>query len=187
MGIRIGVDLDGVVVDFTSGWVGRYNAEFGADVSVADVTTWNAPAHTTHFGSMSRFWAWARTCGDGRSLFHVLKPYEGALEGLDALVHGGHDLVIITTKPRFAHDDTLEWLLAHEIPAVEVHILDDKAAVECDLYVDDADHNLVAYRAAWPDATIVRWVQPWNDPLEGVTDATSWDEILDLADGLAQG
>ena len=101
--------------------------------------------------SMSRFWSWARTCGDGRSLFHVLEPYPGALAGLDSLVAAGHDVVIVTTKPNFAIRDTHEWLVRHEIPAVEVHIVDDKAAVDCDLYVDDAMRNLQSYRDRRPD------------------------------------
>jgi len=181
MGARLGIDLDGVVVDFSGGWVARYNAEFGANIAVEDVVTWGAPRELTHFPSMSKFWSWARTCGDGRSLFHVLEPYEGALVGLDALVAAGHDLVIVTTKPSFAIKDTHEWLIRHQVPAVEVHIVDDKAAVSCDVYVDDAMHNLESYRRRRPDAVTVRWVQPWNSAVPGAIDATTWAEIAVIA------
>ena len=182
--VRLGVDLDGVVTDFTGGWVEIYNREFGAHIGIEDVVTWNAPVELTHFKTMSKFWRWARTCGDGKSLFRVLSPYPGALEGLDSLVRSGHELIIITTKPRFATNDTYEWLAEHEIPATEVHLIDDKATVLCDLYVDDADHNLASYRARRPEAVVVRWVQPWNKPLDGVVDATSWPEIASLANAL---
>jgi len=186
MGARLGIDLDGVVVDFSGGWVSRYNAEFGTNIAVGDVVTWGAPRELTHFRSMSRFWSWARTCGDGRSLFHVLEPYPGALAGLDSLVAAGHDVVIVTTKPNFAIRDTHEWLVRHEIPAVEVHIVDDKAAVDCDLYVDDAMRNLQSYRDRRPDAVVVRWVQPWNSAVVGALDATNWDEIKKIADMLGR-
>jgi 5'(3')-deoxyribonucleotidase len=184
MRTRLGIDLDGVVVDFSGGWVTRYNAEFGTNIAASDVVTWGAPRDLTHFPSMSKFWSWASTCGDGRSLFHVLDPYPGALAGLDSLVERGHDLVIVTTKPNFAIEDTHEWLIRHGVPAVEVHIVDDKAKVSCDLYVDDAMHNLESYRKRRPEAAVVRWVQPWNEALDGVLDATTWDEIGDFARGI---
>lgn len=182
--VRLGIDLDGVVTDFTKGWVEIYNRDFDAQIRVEDVVTWSAPVKLTHFRNMSQFWRWARTCGDGKSLFRVLLPYPGALAGLDSLVRGGHELVIITTKPRFATDDTYEWLAEHEVPASEVHLIDDKASVFCDLYVDDADHNLRNYRDRRAESVIVRWVQPWNKPLAGVVDAESWPEVLSLANGL---
>jgi len=180
MGYRLGIDLDGVVTDFTGGWIARYNREFGTDIAVADADTWNAPLGLTTFKTMSHFWRWARTCGDGRSLFRVLDPYPGALAGLDALVHAGHDIVIITTKPNFAIQDTYDWLAEHQLPAKEVHIVDDKAAIDCDVYVDDAEHNLISYRRNRPKSTTVRWVQPWNDPLDRVADAMSWEAVLDI-------
>ena len=30
--MRLGIDLDGVVADFTAGWVARYNEEFNTDI-----------------------------------------------------------------------------------------------------------------------------------------------------------
>lgn len=182
--VRLGIDLDGVVTDFTKGWVEIYNRDFDAHIQVGDVVTWSAPVKLTHFKNMSQFWRWARTCGDGKSLFRVLTPYPGALAGLNSLVRRGHELVIITTKPSFATNDTYEWLAEHEVPATEVHLIDDKASVFCDLYVDDASHNLRSYRDRRSGSVIVRWVQPWNKPLDGVVDAESWPEVLSLANGL---
>ncbi len=52
----------------------------------------------------------------------------------------------MTTKPHFAVHDTFEWLAQHRVPTTEVHIVDDKTTVDCDVYLDDADHNLSALR-----------------------------------------
>ena len=51
------------------------------------------------------------------------------------------NIIILTTKPNFAVDDTHDWLELHGVPTREVHILDDKTTVDCHVYLDDADHQ----------------------------------------------
>ena len=173
---RLGIDLDGVVADFNAGWISRYNEHFGTELTPEHVDVWDAPTLLTHFTDMSEFWRWARTSGEGASIFRILQPYRGAVEALDRLA-ASHDIVIVTTKPRFAVHDTFEWLAEHRIPTTEVHIVDDKTTVECDVYLDDADHNLSALSASHPGATVCRYVRPWNAPHEGVVDVDGWSEF----------
>ncbi len=175
--MRLGIDLDGVVADFNQGWVSRYNRDFGTSLSSDDVLEWDAPVDLTHFGSMADFWEWARTCGEGQSIFRPLKPYPGAIEALVEFTRAGHHIVILTTKPRFAVHDTYEWLAEHRVPTTEVHILDDKTMVDCDLYVDDADHNLESLLAAHPDSIVCRYVRPWNRAHPGAVDVDGWQDI----------
>jgi len=178
--LRLGIDLDGVVADFNSGWVERYNRDFGADLSVDQIIEWDAPTHLTHFAGMSQFWKWAKTCGEGRSLFRPLRPYADALDSLRRLRRRGHKIVILTTKPDFAVHDTYAWLSEHEVPTTEVHILDDKTTVECDIYLDDADHNLKALSASRPDAATCRFIRPWNSPATGLVDIDGWGSFVDF-------
>ena len=60
------------------------------------------------------------------------------------------------------------------MPTTEVHIVDDKTTVHCDLYLDDADHNLAALSRAHPDAVVCRYVRPWNEAHPGVVDIDHW-------------
>lgn len=173
MSLRLGIDLDGVVADFNEGWTRLYNAEFGADLVADEVTMWDAPAELTHFGSMNGFWRWAATCGDGSSLFRVLRPYPGAVDALADLATR-HQVVILTTKPSYAASDTFAWIAEHRLPTTEVHIVDDKTAVACDVYLDDGDHNLEALLAIRSEALVCRYVRPWNKAHPGAVDVTSW-------------
>ncbi len=188
--LRLGIDLDGVVADFNHGWTTRYNRDFphelprlGGELTADDVVEWNAPTALSHFPTMSAFWKWAETCAEGRSLFHGLDPYEGALDALHDLRGAGHHLVILTTKPHFSIHDTYDWLARHRVPSTEIHILDDKTQVECDVYLDDANHNLEALHAAHPDAAVCRYVRPWNTPVAGTIDVYDWADFQAVVRG----
>lgn len=174
--LRLGIDLDGVVADFNAGWIERYNAQFGSRLLPEHVDIWDAPTMLTHFTDMGEFWKWARTAGDGASIFRVLQPYRGAIEALVRLSRRDH-IVIVTTKPRFAVHDTFEWLAQHRVPTTEVHVVDDKSTIPCDVYLDDADHNIESILLARPGALVCRYVRPWSCPHEGAVDVADWFEF----------
>jgi uncharacterized protein len=173
--MRLGIDLDGVVADFTSGWVARYNEEFATDIDVEGVETWGAMVDLTHFQSMDEFWEWSADGEDG-SVFRNLETYPGALESLQRLSRD-HLIVILTTKPDWAIFDTFAWLSEHRIPTREVHITENKWMVPCDVYLDDAQHQLETLARERPDTTVCRFVRPWNAPIFGVRDIHDWDEF----------
>ena len=123
--MRLGIDLDGVVADFNSGWVTRYNQEFGTDIPLDAMRAWNGIPALTHFRDMGEFWRWARDHG-GHSMFRHLETYPGAVDQLSSLRRKGHDVVILTSKPNWAVHDTFAWIADHRIPTREVHILEEK-------------------------------------------------------------
>ena len=178
--MRLGIDLDGVVADFNTGWISRYNADFGADVEFDAVVAWDSIPSLTHFRHMGEFWNWAQD-HDGHSLFRHLDTYHGAVEALWRLERR-HKIVIVTTKPRWAVHDTYAWLAEHRIPTREVHITRRKWDVPCDVYFDDAPHvleDLVEFR---PEATVCRFIRPWNQPVPGTIDVRSWEAFESLVD-----
>ncbi len=52
--------------------------QFGTELLPEHVDIWDAPTLLTHFTDMGEFWSWARTSGDGASIFRILEPYHGA-------------------------------------------------------------------------------------------------------------
>lgn len=181
--MRLGIDLDGVVANFTKGWMEFYNREFGTDLAVSDSRRWNDLVDLTHFADIGEFWRWSSDL-DGRSVFWHLDPFPGAVDALRSLVDAGHHIIVITTKPRFAVDDTYEWIEQHRIPAAEIHILEDKWLIEADVYLDDGPHVLPGLVAKRPNALVCRYVRPWNEPVDGAIDVGDFDEFREVVDRL---
>jgi 5'(3')-deoxyribonucleotidase len=177
--LRLGVDMDGVITDFNAGWMARYNREFGTRLRVEQVDRWEGLHELTHFRSMDDFWGWAR--GNGRSVFRDLPVIEGALDSLGRLARR-HRVVIISSKFDWAVPDSLAWLAEHRVPAREVHFLWRKSRVACDVYLDDASHQLAEIAASRPEALVCRMVRPWNDPLPGVRDVSGWPDFEALVE-----
>lgn len=117
MGLRLGIDMDGVVADFNGGWMDAFNAERGTSLHPDLVDGWDVLPTLTGFTDMSAFWDWARDLGAGHSVFRHLSPFPGAIQTLQCLVAAGHDVVIITAKPDWSIPDTLSWLGDHRIQA----------------------------------------------------------------------
>lgn len=180
MAMRLGIDLDGVVADFNAGWIKLHRDEFGSDLHPEMVTTWDGLHQLGGFADMNAFWEWARGNDDRPSIFRHLEVYPDALDTLHRLDRAGHDIVIVTTKPVWARQDTLRWLADNELPTSEVHMTFTKHEVACDVYLDDSPEvvpSLVRHR---PEATVCRFIRPWNHPVDGATDVTSWADFHEV-------
>ena len=179
--MRLGIDLDGVVANFTQGWMNFYNRDFGTHLRFEDSQNWGDLVALTHFKTMNEFWAWSSDL-DGHSVFWHLDPFPGAVEAVRSLVDDGHHVIVITTKPSFAKQDTHDWIERHRIPAAEVHILQDKWLIDADVYLDDGPHILPQLVQHRPDRTVCRYVRAWNTHVAGAIDIYDFDEFRELVD-----
>jgi 5'(3')-deoxyribonucleotidase len=183
--MRLGIDLDGVVADFNSGWMAVYNREFGSDLRPEWVESWDGLVPLTHFPDMEAFWDWASGSDERHSIFRYLKPYHDAIPAMERLAIR-NDIVILTQKPGWAIHDTFAWIADHRIPTREVHMTHRKWRVPCDVYLDDAPHQIRAIHRHRPEAAVVRFVRAWNEPTPGVHDVDSWNDFVNLIDTLGE-
>ncbi len=177
--MRIGVDLDGVVANFTKGWTKYYEEEFGKKILEDDITSWGLSKPLTHFKEDVDFWKWAKDI-NGSSIFRNLEVYDGSVETLNELSKSGHEIVILSSKPWWSIHDTLIWLGENKIPTKEIHFIEDKWTVDCDVYIDDAPYQLENFMKKVPNKKIIRYVRSYNKPIYGVFDISNWNELIPL-------
>jgi 5'-nucleotidase len=113
-------------------------------------------------------------------MFRDMPAIDGASEALWRLSDAGVWIRIVTHRlyANWGHAvavaDTVEWLDAAGIPYRDLCFLGRKPAVEADLYVEDAPHNVAELREA--GNRVVVYDQPYNRDLEGPR-ARSWAEV----------
>ncbi len=184
----LGVDIDNVLADYTDGLRRIVAAERGVDPSTLPTpAAWGA-YEEWGFNDDTFLDLHRRAVVDHR-VFQTLPAMPGAAAALQRLSDEGVRIRIVTHRlyvsgtHRIAASDTVQWLEEHGIPYWDLCMIARKGDVGCDLYVDDAPHNIVHLRERGHTAIVYDW--PYNrhadgQPLAGPR-ATSWVEVERLA------
>lgn len=179
----LGVDVDNVLADYTAG-LRRVVAEgTGRDpATLPDPTTWGA---YEEWGlNHDTFPTWHRRAVVDHRLFREADPIPGGAEALRRLSEDGVRIRIVTHRlyvsgtHEVAAGDTVEWLDRHEIPYWDLCFVARKGDVGCDVYIDDAPHNIQHLRDRGHRAIVFDW--PYNREVDGHAldgpRATNWEE-----------
>lgn len=180
--MRIAIDLDGVCYEWQRTY--RYMLRVYHQVFMPPVEAfwyyWNAPDQFTT--KQQRDWMWKE--GVELGLFRYGHMVAGTRIGLQALAEAGHDLVVVTHRPKNAINDTLDWVRYYfnDIPLSEVRILSNqepKTCVDADVLIDDKPENVIEWCATGRKAIL--FSQPWNRDMEvpvGCRVADGWEEVV---------
>jgi 5'(3')-deoxyribonucleotidase len=147
----LGVDLDGVCADFYGAL--RHIAAEWLDVPVATLTE-DVRYGLEEWGldAMGGYEALHRFAVTQRQLFSRMEPIPGAAAALRRLSADDVRIRIITHRLFIKHfhreavSQTIEWLDRHGIPYWDLCLMESKAAVGADLYIEDSPRNIEALR-----------------------------------------
>lgn len=177
--MRIGIDLDGVVVDSISRWIEVFNREVGTAYPAGTlVDTFGTPANE----AVSR-----------RHELEMLiapPPMAGARDGLNHLRQAGHELVVVTARSPRLRGLTEAWLDYHGLAVDSMHFLEggNKGVVAAreglGLFVEDAPHNALAVAEA--GVPVLLFDAPYNRDLAHslIRRASGWDGVRVLVEDL---
>jgi len=176
--MRIGVDIDGVLYEWSK--TSRYLLR---EVLPGSPYPKTGPLgqESTHWNYIQdnvspEHWKWLWTEGVRLGMYRHGHLVHGAVQGVRDLVAAGHDIAIISHRPKFAVNDTLAWLTMHQLPLAGLHLLtneEPKSYVKpmCDVYVDDKWDNVMDLARNTPAKLVALFDQPWNQELR----SGAWD------------
>lgn len=173
---RAGLDMDGVLYDWNGTATYLLNTRFGYQLQ----KDWPHWSHRDN-GIADEHWEWLWSEGIKLGLFRHGNCYKGAFDAVQQLQHRGWRIVIITSRPESARQDTLDWLSFHGIPTDEVHVLGNnrlKSDVKhCNLYVDDRVENVDELARA-TTGRVLLMDRPWNRKAISLhEDGRAWQRI----------
>lgn len=177
----LGVDLDGVCADYTTGFRHFCAERLGvAPESLPLERSWDFREWGFDQAKFEEMHSAAIT--EGR-IMATLPVIEGAAESLWRLSDAGVWIRIVTHRlyVNWGHSraagDTVDWLDRARIPYRDLCFVGAKPDVGADAYVDDAAHNIEALRAA--GRTAITFDQPYNRDLDGLR-AHNWAQVEEI-------
>lgn len=181
MSLTIGLDLDGVTVDFQGGWARAYEQWFGKKIPAAKLASWNSFLDATHFETAPEFWRWI----DAIPNFWVdLDPIPGALGGVFRLEREfGHRISVITSRHEKVRDQTSAWIrrywpVTKTLPTAHHTGKSTKGMIDVQVYIDDAPAVVEALSGK---PCVVLFDRPWNAEVKltrNLHRVKGWDELV---------
>jgi len=185
--LRIGVDVDDVLVESLPGYLEAFRSRFGRDVRIEDAA-WEIFRRYPEI-SAGEMWQFFTTLDEME--FLGTRPFHPeAAAAMRVLAGAGHRLVVVTGRLQEHRHYTQRLLRSAGIAELFEDLVhrDGEAAAEykprvirqrrLDLLIDDELH--VAIAAARVPIPVLLFDRPWNqgELPGGITRVTSWAQVL---------
>lgn len=194
--MNIAVDMDDVIVRFCESMVEKLNHEFDIELTMEDSEDWGWLKKGRVPGGEWTYWDWLQ---ERAWLWATFPPVRGALGGLEALGWKGHDVYIVTTKPKWAWWVPYAWVGKHrpKVRGLVVTESDQAGKLEtvgewCDAIVDDKPATLMEWYNSGKHA--ICFDAPVNRPLQSTAEeadlggtfsvAKNWKDVLTIVDSI---
>lgn len=159
--MRIGIDIDGCIRDVHDKLIQVYKRELDQDFHWIDpVEKWrvyNLDNNSSLGVDLYPFWFQTHA----EEIYTKSLPFPGYKNINNLHEVYGHDLIVITDQPNWKTAEyTVKWINEY-LNVQEIHFTSNKYLITCDLYLDDAPHNIKDFMATGLDYVIM--TRPWNE------------------------
>lgn len=151
--LRIFLDSDEVLMDFSTPIIEMYNKEYNTNLKFKDLISWDlkecVPENTNIYQFM-----------DKKGFFKELEPFKESVSVLKKLIADGHDVFIATAGWEEVYQDKLDSFKKH-FPFLDQHqilLIKRKDVLFGDVILDDGLHNIE--NSICKNAIIMD--KPWN-------------------------
>ena len=186
----LGLDLDGVVMDFYAGlkpiaaaWLDKRPEELTDDFRFG-LKEWGLQEKSG--GYDLTYEALHRHAINQHELFKNCPPILGAPFQLRRLSRLGVHIRIITHRLYVGglHEKTVmqtaEWLEQHNIPYLDLCFVKGKTSIDADLYIDDSPSNIKAFAEAGKPCIV--YENSTNRHMDAPLRAKNWEEVYNLVE-----
>lgn len=176
-------DMDGIIVNLTQKWLNLYNKDHNDNLTIADIKEWELSKSVKKGVKVNDYLY-------SPNFFLDVDAIEGALEGMKAIQKMGHHLVILSAPswPGNSASDKITWMRKHApfVNKRDIILGHNKYLVKGDVLIDDSPTNIQAYRAHWPQSTIMTIAYPFNETVRQLCDVfaqsfkdtkAAWEQI----------
>jgi 5'(3')-deoxyribonucleotidase len=188
---RIGLDLDGVVADW-SGTAMRYLNEFKG---YAFDPSFEHPHWNWLEGQVKPEdwkWLWNEAIAE-EDMFYFMRIFPGAYDFMEKLAEKG-DIIVLTSRPKQARENTLDWLHDHmAAPVAGINFFEhgtSKWLVNTDVLIEDNLENAKAYRRLAGRVILIDKAYnqdpTWDNSSFWRHRCKTYEEILETIDSILQ-
>jgi 5'(3')-deoxyribonucleotidase len=170
----IGLDFDGTINNMLETWIDWLNQRHGTTVKIEDVVEWEL---TKVFPTVSKKDLFAPLSDPDYWSAVTFKP--NAVKVIKKLIDEGHEIYIVTSSHYRTLPPKIDKCLLAYLPFIKkenIIITYNKALINCDVLLDDAEHNLINFKGIK-----VLFDAPYNKK-STVADfrITSWEDFYEL-------
>ncbi len=180
----IAFDVDGVLADLVTAWLDRYNLDWGDSLTSEDIKAWDV-----HLFVKPECWNKIYDYIEDPTIYDDVKPYEGALEAVEAIrnLDRKPKIYFATTSTAGTLGRKYRWLKDHGfIKSLSEYIeISDKELLDVDKLVDDRPETIAKMKSGRG----VLFERPWNKDYvlrSGTSTISSWDNLVRLMEHCSQ-
>lgn len=190
---RFCIDYDSTLAATDLARLEALNAQFGTNYVLSDITDWNWTAE--NYPEEHETWQWGPECFMNEEFQYYVPSVPGAIEGVQALLHAGHQAIIISDRPDSLFDVTRAWLDERGLGTVRLFFTRHKASLSTGTtgltkqqavvlfklteVVDDGPHHAEMFASKPHIERVFLLDRPYNQEVDHpkIIRVSGWDEI----------
>ena len=181
--MTIMVDIDDTICNMQQAAIDIFNKKYNTSYKLCDFCDYDVMncMPLEHATNMLAIYGQA-------GFYDFVKPIKGAKEGLQKLIHDGHQVYLVTNAIPSIYSEKVEFVKRYFPFIDEAHIVSmkHKHLFRCDIMIEDCMQNLLAK----PYYYRVCLDQPWNqsnkDYVYDIYRCHNWKDILAAVDKISE-
>lgn len=176
--MRIGVDIDGVISDSYTVWLGELNQYYGKNISVLEDYEMHL-VFDVPWDDMNNFFV-----QNVEKLFMLPHPMKGAKQGIESLLAEGHEVIYVTARSTEEEEVTLRWMDKYRIPYENILFSGLKSKVELvkqwqlEFFIEDYMKNAKAIADSGVPVLLLNASYNQGELSKGIKRCKNWMEIV---------